>query len=93
MTRRGSGIIGIRVITLYSLAACLSVAAFAFDLGNNPLSSLPAFVLGIPWGWATAQFAGDNPFWNSTLLTMPLVANISILYGVYKLLKRRRNTQ
>ena len=93
MTRRGSGIIGICALILYSLAAILSIAVFAFDLGNNPLSSSLAFVLGMPWGWATAQFAGDNPFWNSTLLTMPLVANISILYGVYKLLKRRRNTQ
>lgn len=82
------------LIGLYLAFGLFAVAVVIIDPSDDPLSAVFLVIAAMPWtlalGWL-AESTGELPVWlNLTLLSIGILANAALLYGLMRLLHRGR---
>ena len=82
------------LIALYLAFGVFAVAVVIIDPSDDPLSAVFLAVAAMPWtlalGWLVDQ-VGELPVWlNLVLMSIGLLVNAAMLYGLGRLLSRLR---
>jgi hypothetical protein len=82
------------LIGLYLAFGLFAVAVVIIDPSDDPLSAVFLVIAAMPWTLALSWLAervGELPVWlNLTLLSIGVLVNAAVFYGLSRLLRRLR---
>jgi hypothetical protein len=83
------------LVLLYVVVAILALAAIPLSAAGwitpDPLSAIPAILLGIPWSYLLTSFAeSESSTLNISLLVMAIAINAGLIWLLGRFLSRRR---
>ena len=86
--------IGLWIFALYVGFCLLALLAIALSAAGwitpDPLSAIPAVLLGFPWSYWLTSFGGsESPTLNLFLLAAAMAINASLIWLLGRLLSRR----
>jgi hypothetical protein len=86
--------VGHWVVTLYLVLCVLALAAIPLSAAGwitpDPLSAVPAILLGLPWSYLLLRFGdGQSCASNLGLMALSMAINATILWLLLHVLRRR----
>ena len=81
------------LIMLYAVVSALALAAIPMSVAGwitpDPLSAIPALLLGVPWSYLlTALVGSQSPTLNAVLLAIAMALNASLIWLIGRFLSR-----
>ncbi len=81
------------LILLYAVVSLPALAAIPMSaagwIAPDPLSAIPAMLLGVPWSYLLTELVGSqSPALNAVLLALAIAINTSLIWLIGRFLSR-----